>query len=416
MVRNVDRRHVVRILSAWGFPAAVVLAVIAVGSQSTSVSQTANNLAYDPLVELDSKLSLIPADVLLVYAEAELERDPETYWQLIRRLHELGAAGLGILELDSRLWSPAQLQRLTRWKGLVVGHITGDPAQLPAGLTRSSIGLLRSQDGIYRQYAGSRTSEGIGSFATELARSYGGDSKVIPVRDFGVRFCGSAESLPHVAATKILQREVTAALVRDRIVLIGRPRDPVFPGLVTPTTGRQYMSVMEYHGQALNTLRVTRPFDTLSRRWQWLLYLVAAIIFPAWGRRVGPSLAIALFLVVWTVQAIIVWLLLWRLQIWVPLASLTGVEAIAGIWSLDRRMRFSERAWQLLRRRGFNVSPRYQNPPSLRAEEPPWSYIVSLLQQLFPLDQVALLLTGPARDRFEFVVGEAVPRAAAGST
>ena len=79
---------------------------------------------------------------------------------------------------------------------------------------------------------------------------------------------------------------------------------------------------------------------------------------------------------------------------------------MAGCWSFDRRMRFSERAWQLLRRSGFSVSPRYQNPPSLRAGEAPWTYITSLLQQLFPLDRVALLLVGSSPERLELVAGE----------
>ncbi len=90
MVRNVDRRRDIgRILSAWGVPVAVVLATIAVTLQNAWLIRSANHLVYDPFVRLDSRLSLIPADVLLVYAEVDLEQRPAEYWQLIRRLRQL---------------------------------------------------------------------------------------------------------------------------------------------------------------------------------------------------------------------------------------------------------------------------------------------------------------------------------------
>jgi hypothetical protein len=390
-------RHVGRILSAWGFPVAVALAVIAALFEHTSVSQSINDLAYDRFVRLDSRLNRVPAHVLLVYADRELDERPDDYWQLLRQLRRLGAAGVGIAELDVRGWTPEQLQRLALWTGLAVGHVVGDERKLPDQLKRASLALVNSADGVYRRCGGLTGADGRASLVAQVAKSFGGESPAVPHGDFGVRFCGPAESLPHVSANEFLGGEITAALVRDRVVLIGRPSDVSMPGLATPTTAGERMSVLECHGHALNTLLASCPIRTLEPRLQCSLYLLAAIVFPCIIRRLPMELAIPLFLAAWAIQALVVLLLLWRTQVWIPLVTLMNVELLAGLFAFDRRLRFAERAWQTLRRRGFHVSPRYQNPPGLQAGKPPWSYVTTMAQQLFPLDNVALLLARSGR-------------------
>ena len=188
-------RHAGRTLLAWGFPAAVILATLVVAARSTSVSQTANHLVYDPFVHLDAKLNLVPTEVLLVYADDDLDERPDDYWQLVRRLRRLGAIGLGIVELDARVWSDDQLRRLARWKGLVVGELSVGSPSLPASVARGSIRLLQSPDGVHRRDAGSRAEPDRSSLAVQLAKSFGSESLCLPQGDFGVRFCGGA---PHL--------------------------------------------------------------------------------------------------------------------------------------------------------------------------------------------------------------------------
>ena len=189
----------------------MVLAFFAVSARQTTVSLTLNHLAYDLMVELDSRLQHASGHVLLVYVDPDVDGNPARYWQLIRQLRQLGASGLGILDLDIRQWQPGQCARLAQWKGLVVGHVDGMDENLPTDLTRSSIDLPSEHDGVYRRYAGRVASLRRSSFAVDVAENFGTEAQ-IPSANFGVRFQGAAESLPHVTAEQVLQGQDTGGV------------------------------------------------------------------------------------------------------------------------------------------------------------------------------------------------------------
>ncbi len=384
-------RHVALRLSAWGCPLAVALTLLATLFDGTTLSRNANRFAYDRFVQWDARLSSRPAQVLLVYAESELERQPAVYLRLVQALRDLGGTGLGIAQLDARTWSARELEQLTERGDVVLGAIEHSDPSRPSELPRGSIELCHDADGVYRESFGLGDVTR-GSLPANLAARFGSDGLQVPAGRFGVSFHGGPESLPHVTAEAILAGDITSALVRDRVVVIGRPQDPLIPGLATPTTGSQRMTALEFHGQVLNGLLNGRYFRRLNSVAMMSVFFVAAVAFSLLGRRSHLRHAVTAFLGIWAVQAVVALAVFWWASVWAPLASLMAVEFVAGIWSVDARMRFSQQAWRIMRCRGFSVSPRYRSQPYLTSETEPWALILDFVQQLFPLDRVALLV------------------------
>jgi hypothetical protein len=323
-------------------------------------------------------------------------------------LRGLDAKCLGLIQLDIRRWTPAQLQRLSQIDNLVVGHITGDSDDALGTVTRGSIMLPATHDGVHRRYEG-LLQEGEGGSSTLAAQMAHAALKPdererLPHGPFGVRFRGAAASLPHVTARRLLRNEVPDALVRNCAVLIGHPLDPALPGLVTPTTGSELMSLVEFHGHALNTLLADRRVRTVGYVAQWTLFFLAAVAFAAVSRRLDPRLAIPLVFATLAVQALADWWIMSSTGHWLPLASLLAVEVGASFLSFDQRLRFGQRAWPLLSRRGSSLNPRFQSPRSLQVDEPPWPLIASTLQTLFPIDRIALQLVASGQQRLVPVV------------
>ena len=395
-------RRAISFFIAWGLPLVAALTLLGVLADHVGIGRSLNDLAYDQFVRMDAKLSFAPTQVLLVYADSEYERSPDEYLRLLKQLQELGATAVGVTTLDARNWSGEQLRELALTPNLVVGAIRSAAASLPTEMKLGHVELSQAVDGVHRRLA-ARNAGGRPLLEWMLVNEFGDKDLALPNGEFGVAFRGGAESLPHVAADAVLSGDVTSTLVRDRYVLVGPPPHPMLPGIATPTTAGAGMDVLEFHGQALNTLLNEVALQPAPVWMTYALYGSVALLFLTLARRTHLDQAIPLFLIVWTLQGIGEMLLVWRGRIWIPVLSLMVIEMLAGIWSFDQRMRYAERVWQLMRRRGFSVSPRYKNHPHLDAGTEPWPQVMSLFQHLFPVDRVAILVCVHGRETLELV-------------
>ena len=82
-------RQMMKLCTDWAIHIALIVSAFMMLVHGTPSGQTADNLLFDRFVDMESKLTNSPSRVLLVYAEPSLDRDPERYLRLLRRLKNL---------------------------------------------------------------------------------------------------------------------------------------------------------------------------------------------------------------------------------------------------------------------------------------------------------------------------------------
>lgn len=396
----------VRTLLAWQIHIAVLITALAWLSNPWSIARTLNDQVYDLLVRIDARLRFAPDHVLIVYADRHLDRKPDEYLRLLRELRALGAAGFGVTQLSLDEWTPDQQQELSQSTDVVFGDVRGSSRanadDTGPELQAASVELPRTIDGVYRRWRVDQD-QPLRSFPLLAARRFAGQDRALPDDTFGISFRGGPGSLPHVTARAVLNGEITSPLVRDRVVVVGRPNDPLLPGIATPMMDRECMSIAEFHGQIINSLLGGRWYRPASQRAVLALYLAASVGFLLFGRRAPLSRAVVIFLMAATLQGTAAIVLFCRGGVHFPLLTLMMVEVLSTTWSFYGRLRFSGEAWQVTRRHGFTVSPRYRSHPHLDPSREPWDLIQAFLQHLFPLDRIALLISDGSQGRLQLV-------------
>lgn len=391
-------RYWIRIASSWGILWALALSCLAVCADQWHVWRKVNDTSFDPMMRLVSMVQLRPPKVLLVYLDEASTWSASQFTTLVRQLHARGCLAVGLLEGGESLGDAER--RSISTAGTVVWGTSSD-AREQEEIVTGSTELVHSEDGIYRWFQ-TRDRSGRTTFAQSLTRAAGVPSLETSAPQ-GIYFRAGVESLPHVHARDVLQDDLALSLVKDQIVLVGRPALAVAPGVATPTTGSQRMTILELHGHIANTIATGRGVSVASRIQRLVAYLVATLAFLVVARRSRLRRVWIRVVSLCVVQAGLLWASVVFLRLWFPWASLLVIQTLAVLWAIDCRMHFAEESWQIMRRRGFQLSPRYRNHPVLEAGVDPWPRMASLVQHLFPVDRVAILIAENDRERLRLV-------------
>jgi signal transduction histidine kinase len=205
-----------------------------------------------------------------------------------------------------------------------------------------------------------------------------------------VNFRGGPGSLPRINAERILAGELVPELVAGRTVLIGAGADDLTPGVYTPTSGAQFMSVLEYQGHALDTLLTGRVFSEAGRWVTLFLFFCVAggsLVVYEWpalrsllGRMLIPFVAcIGLALVA-----------LFLLRLWLPLAGLFFVQILTTLVSASYRAIIANRALDtIVFLLSASLRDRLRSTTALATD--PWAQVVSMLQQTLDLKRMVFL-------------------------
>ncbi len=420
-------RYWMRIASSWGIPWALALSCLAVCADRWNGWRKVNDASFDPMMRLVSMVQLRPPKVLLVYLDENFQSTPATLASLVRKLQSNGSSAVGLLECGESLshtdrqaissagsgrvvWGQAPLPetRETSNRSTLPEGSSGTPptpersaASLSYGMITGSTELVNSEDGIYRWY-NARDRQNDPTFAQALA-SLSGIRSPDTQHPRGIYFRAGVESLPHVNAQDVLDDNLAPALVKDQLVLVGRPALAIVPGVATPTTGSQRMTILELHGHIVNTIATGRGVRIASQAERLAAYLAGTLVFLVVARRSRLRRVWVRVAALCVLQAAAIWASVILLRIWFPWSSLLVIQALAVLWAVDCRMHFAEESWQVMRRRGFQLSPRYRNHPVLEAGVDPWPRMASLVQHLFPVDRVAILIAENDRERLRLV-------------
>lgn len=187
-----------------------------------------------------------------------------------------------------------------------------------------------------------------------------------------VAFIGPPGHMQAISYVQVLTGEFTPGLFRDKIVLVGATAAGLGDLLPTPVSGlRQPMPGVEFHANAIESMRLSRLLHELPRGWNWLITAVLAAMPLLWLPRLSP-LGGLLVSGAWFVAVAAAAMALPLLaSTWMSLAgALLAIVLSYPVWSwrrLESAGRFLDHELKRLRRELGNAA---QPPARMRTHDP----------------------------------------------
>lgn len=205
-----------------------------------------------------------------------------------------------------------------------------------------------------------------------------------------VNFRGGPGSLPRINGERVLAGELVAELVAGHTVLIGAGADDLTPGVYTPTSGTQFMSVLEYQGHALATLLTARRFSEVGRWFGFFLFFCVAagsLVVHEWPA--PHSLLVRLMLPGITCVGGALGALFF-FQLWLPLAGMLLVQLLTTLISAGYRAMLANRALDtIVFLLSASLRDRLRSPTVPGTDS--WTPVVNMLQQTLDLNHMVFL-------------------------
>src|SRR5690606_27572769 len=245
------------------------------------ITSPVDRFLYDELVSWATAVAPMPPRVLLVEGDPSLRTDSKRLLALLDELEKLGAQDVLFLftpeaEGDD-VW-----REMARRPGVVCGRaVSRDPLErdrwildpppseaLALGVRFGVVHPERGDRGVHRNHRAWFSTASSPLLSIEASVLPPAQTEKLLAKDprIAISFAGGAGSLPTVTVDRILDQRVIPELVRARPVLVGIVATGPGSGIATPTThgSSGEMSVLEFHGHALNTLLSNREMRRLG--------------------------------------------------------------------------------------------------------------------------------------------------------
>lgn len=386
---------------SWIVPA-VIIAVGVFLVELLGLFEPFDDLAYDRATRFLAQRSLLPAEVLLVYASPQpSEMESDDLLALLDRLEEFRAMHVALaMPLPQNV-----VERCLNRKNITIGHTVvrdrTDPelfhpisrASLDAtGSMQPAVVMPPPRHGIYREQLTQVAIDGKRRPTLESAVAQHLHNSASAGSLFRIRFRGGTGSLPHLTLESAINGGLVPELVSGKVVLIGRAEAPSHFGISTPTTDEfDQMPVLEFRGHALNTLVTRSAVESTGPGVKWLIYVAVAIIAGLFFERTTARGGGLLLLALLTIDVACMLLLLWSFRISIPAFEIATVETACFARIAFRRNAFAQSAWQqLIQNLHANLQQR-RWPTSFFSEEEPWSQIVTFVHQTLNLNRLIIL-------------------------
>lgn len=214
----------------------------------------------------------------------------------------------------------------------------------------------------------------------------------LPGDSYLIDFEGAPGSLPNLTVSRAITGDLIREIVEDRSVLIGRGPSAGEPGVYTPTTrGAETMSLLEYQGQALNTLVSERVIHSLGPIFRLVMLVTLALLLSALYQylsiQVSSWVTSAVFVGCCSMTAVAVI----YLEAWWPPTELLLCQGCLYFGTVRRRAVHITRATQeLISDASNHMRDRYW-PAHLHEESPSWSLIAHMINQTLDLNRLIFL-------------------------
>jgi CHASE2 domain-containing sensor protein len=308
--------------------------------------------AYDHLVQLSPGVSQSAARVLLVESELDhLEGGEDLWLKLLQTLEQQGAQQI-VFPLSPRRVSRQFYQEAARYGNVVFGRtVVADPddpetarlAPLPhaaedLALHWGCTQVPPSSSGVHRSQSAVCTGTETHDFALEIlaALLVLGQQDSLPQTSYLVNFNGGAGRLPRITFDHVVSGGLVPELVQERTVIVGLSASAGLPGLHTPlTTGQEMMSILEFHGFALDTLLMQAPITTMSPVTTLILLLLIAFVGLFTYQWMNLRTACWFTLSTLVIFVVIAWGVLAYALVWLPVVEM-GLTQILLFLSVSR--------------------------------------------------------------------------------
>ena len=283
-------------------------------------------------------------------------------------------------------------ERATRWADLPAAA-----AGLP--LDCGAVALPPTVYGVARQQRAAHVvgEQTLPALAVVAARQRLGADFVLQEPSFHVRFRHPPVGLPRVALDALLTGRLVPELFAEQTVLIG-PASAGQPGLVTPTTaGQPTMSLLEYQGQALDTLLSGVGIRSFGSSVKLGLLLMAALASALVFRRLqvrwviwgGAILSVGLVALTAFLFVYVFW--------WLPLISLLATIWCCLFWVIRSQAALAlGEVKELVQNVSFGLRDS-RLPLPFHQSQDPWQLLVPMVTQTLNLSRTVFLEAVPGK-------------------
>ena len=373
-----------------------------------------DGVVYDTFYRWENDGCSDPVHVLLVELPSSALDDETLVLRLIEELRRRGARQSVVAFQPPVSWREIRDEALLRSDVVVPIHVEPDPLDPDSLMFAERFDAVKEplRRGVLRRppgAAGSCRSHYSRLLVEERtlpsleAAAFAGVEGRLPdhLPDvYLVRFRGPAGSIPVVSLARVLSGDVLPELVAGKSVLIGREASFEDAGLITPTTERHDgMSLLEYHGHALDTLLGSRSLR-VARRWEQLLVLVSVTLFGAFVYRYSTvhvsTLASLALVAAYTVGES---LTLRHCGVWFPFSEVLACQAGAFVLGLRRRaIELTTVMQHLVSDATSQLRDRYW-PGQQYSTAPTWELLAEMINQTLDLRRLIFLEAVPGRVR-----------------
>ena len=236
---------------------AIIVCAFGLLMQQSSVVSILDHQLFDKMQQVFGSRQQ-DAKVLLVYASTETMRGQNGHLNsILREINDCRPRKIAII-CDEHPLISNELNVLPFAENIAIGCKKNHWHQQlkHGGMIQGIIDLELSNQSTYRDHylAAESKTQRYPSIECAIAASMLQPHLSPKQNRFGIRYCGSNNSLPQVTEKQVMDDSLVASLVQDKVVLIGVAEKKQF-GIRTPTTvGNARMNRLEVHGHILETL------------------------------------------------------------------------------------------------------------------------------------------------------------------
>ena len=354
-----------------------------------------DGVIYDTLHVCVRAFRPVPLRTALCYANPETLSDPASVCQLLAELEDAGPRGIAIVATKSQLANGGEgieFRAPAKGRTWLIPSVSvsidreylSPPSEPLAMLGETPDGVQRWQWTKVRVDDSERhTLEGV------IANLEGTPPNLVPSQ-YRIAYRGPAGSLPYFTARHVLDGKFIPELIRGKVVLVG-PRSERTDHRVHVSSDAAGMDLLEFHGQAVNTLLARRPICDASPAARVLFAMVMTVAMSWMYRncRLGPGITV-MFLgagaVVSASGCALAFVGTWISPV-VPL--IVSVTSLLITWQkhVTRLQNRTEAlcAAVIADRRGL------QSDTAFPSSEDPWEHICALFEHWLPGGRIAIL-------------------------
>lgn len=373
----------------------------------TGVFNFPNNIFYDLFVRLSPQAHQGSRKVIVMEVSYEQQQSSDNEWRIIlERLQSAGARQIifsffppkasdkfydKAAAMDNVIFGRQEVERLDqaggKWFKPIPPQASGKKIiTAPYDIPPDHYGVHRLEKAYF-----TINDEKTPAFIVMAAARRG--QYDLPVDEmFYVNFMGVTDKLPNIDFNCILTGNVVTELIQDRSVIIGLKKNDASPGFQTPIHwGDRSISLVEYHGYALDTLiehksiMRSKPLVILS------FIIIVTIIGLTTYTLLSGTLAFICTGMFFVFSFVLSGLSLSYLLFWPPLFEIVVTEGILlNFIFLRAYISKSEILKEMILTRSNQISQRFL-PTGFYGSKDHWSRVINMVNQTLNLERAIFL-------------------------